>query len=504
MLWVCLHFPALALNRVEQTLPAPRPLVLEITRRQRRLVWQANAPARAAGISPGMTIPSAQGLCRDLLCVPRNEAAEQDTLRELGNWSYQFTPHIQLPGSQTPNSQMQNSLLLEVGHSLRLFQDKENLARQLLEKIPAGFQPYQLAFCETAFAALLLARAQDDATPDSAVPPTNAPLFFSLQDLPAQSVRWLQLADDKIALLESMGIVTLEHLFALPHDALAKRFGPDFMLYLRRLTGAVPDILPSWQLPDQFRATLEFLHELDTTDQLLFPLRNLLARLQHYLQARQLATTELHFILTLRNRTLQHWPLALAAPHYRSEHMLPLLQLKLAQLQLQAPVLALQLAVNRFVELPRGQQDLLTPWQSDNVSRQQLVDKLKARLGDDNVCGLGMVADHRPEKSWAACVPGAGKILADPASEKNNEQAQEQRPFWLLSTPQKLRDKKGLPLHEGELQLLKGPERIDTGWWDDQPVNRDYFVARQPGGRLLWIYRDRVDLHWYLHGIFGE
>ena len=189
MLWVCLHFPALALNRVEQTLPAPRPLVLEITRRQRRLVWQANAPARAAGISPGMTIPSAQGLCRDLLCVPRNEAAEQDTLRELGNWAYQFTPHIQLPGSQTPNSQMQNSLLLEVGHSLRLFQDKENLARQLLEKIPAGFQPYQLAFCETAFAALLLARAQDDATPDSAVPPTNAPLFFSLQDLPAQSAR---------------------------------------------------------------------------------------------------------------------------------------------------------------------------------------------------------------------------------------------------------------------------------------------------------------------------
>src|SRR5690606_12105075 len=144
----------------------------------------------------------------------------------------------------------------------------------------------------------------------------------------------------------------------------------------------------------------------------------------------------------------------------------------------------------------------LTPWQSDNVSRQQLVDKLQARLGAANVCGLGMMADHRPEQSWAACAPGAGNMLEHPG---------EHRPFWLLARPQPLRDKKGLPQCEGPRELLKGPERIDTGGWDDQPVSRDYFVARQCNGRVLWIYRDRggqqtgqaVAQQWYLHGIFG-
>lgn len=518
MLWACLHFPALALNRVEQSLPAPRALVIEIARRQRRLVWQANAPALAAGIAPGMTIAAAQGLCAQLLCVPRNESAELESLRELGDWAYRFTPHIQLQNG--------DSLLLEVGHSLRLFGSREQLARLLVEELPAGFQPCHLALCDTAFAALLLAQVavhpslptplpprQDAAAGDSGTIAASQPHFFSLRDLPAQSVRGLNLPVDKIALLESMGILTLEQLFALPHDALAKRLGRDFMTYLRLLTGVTPDVLPSWKLPDRFTQTLEFLHELDTTDQLLFPLRNLLTRLQHYLNARQLATTELHFHLALRNRSVQHWRVALAAPHYRIEHMLPLLQLKLATLQLQAPVLAVQLDVNQFVPLPAGQQDLLTPWQSDNVSRQQLVDKLKARLGDANVFGLALTADHRPEKSWVACAPGSAAAGSSASTVQRHMSPKtpaaqpapvhdKLRPFWLLPTPQKLRDKKGLPQYDGDLQLLTGPERIDTGWWDDQPVNRDYFVAQQTCGRLLWIYRDRSDQQWYLHGIF--
>ena len=95
MLWACLHFPALALNRVEQSLPQPKAVVIEITRKQRRLVLQANAQAHAAGIVPGMTIPTAQGLCADLYCVEYDPDAEFKALQQLGHWAYGFTPHIQ-------------------------------------------------------------------------------------------------------------------------------------------------------------------------------------------------------------------------------------------------------------------------------------------------------------------------------------------------------------------------------------------------------------------------
>jgi protein ImuB len=54
------------------------------------------------------------------------------------------------------------------------------------------------------------------------------------------------------------------------------------------------------------------------------------------------------------------------------------------------------------------------------------------------------------------------------------------------------------------LQLLEGPERIETGWWDGREVARDYYVARDDSGAELWVYRERLPPHaWYLHGVFG-
>jgi hypothetical protein len=39
---------------------------------------------------------------------------------------------------------------------------------------------------------------------------------------------------------------------------------------------------------------------------------------------------------------------------------------------------------------------------------------------------------------------------------------------------------------------LCGPERIETGWWDGDPVARDYFIAVDAEGALLWVFRQRL------------
>jgi protein ImuB len=60
------------------------------------------------------------------------------------------------------------------------------------------------------------------------------------------------------------------------------------------------------------------------------------------------------------------------------------------------------------------------------------------------------------------------------------------------------------PSLQGPLALRSGPERIEAGWWDGAPVSRDYFVAANPAGETLWIYRERRDPGaWYLHGLFA-
>ena len=79
-----------------------------------------------------------------------------------------------------------------------------------------------------------------------------------------------------------------------------------------------------------------------------------------------------------------------------------------------------------------------------------------------------------------------------------------QRPLWMLSEPVPLAVDGGYPVYRGRLQLLEGPERFETGWWDEDGVARDYYVASNTAGLRLWVFRNRnTDGSWYLHGLFG-
>lgn len=80
------------------------------------------------------------------------------------------------------------------------------------------------------------------------------------------------------------------------------------------------------------------------------------------------------------------------------------------------------------------------------------------------------------------------------------------RPLWMLTEPQRLLERDGAPWHDGRsLELVSGPERIETGWWDGRDVRRDYYLAvGSDSGVRLWVYRERErGGGWWLHGVFG-
>src|SRR5262249_44379364 len=47
-----------------------------------------------------------------------------------------------------------------------------------------------------------------------------------------------------------------------------------------------------------------------------------------------------------------------------------------------------------------------------------------------------------------------------------------------------------------------GPERIATGWWRGQDIQRDYYVVETEQGTRFWIFRRLDDGRWFLHGCF--
>jgi len=120
-----------------------------------------------------------------------------------------------------------------------------------------------------------------------------------------------------------------------------------------------------------------------------------------------------------------------------------------------------------------------------------LLERLQGRFGSSAVYGLRTVSEHRPEKAWAKSPECGGQ----PAERESP--AHEARPLWLLQKPV------AIEARRDSLELVSGPERIESGWWDEQDVARDYYTAKNERGQKLWVFRDHRTRSWFLHGLFG-
>ena len=135
-----------------------------------------------------------------------------------------------------------------------------------------------------------------------------------------------------------------------------------------------------------------------------------------------------------------------------------------------------------------------------------LLDRLRARLGEDAVTLVAPRAEHRPERASGDALhlaPDLRRTMGHAAKTSLAPDSFPPRPIWLLSEPAPL----GQVLEAQPWVLRDGPERIESGWWDGADVRRDYFVAESPRGETVWIYQDHRygidDGEWFLHGLFA-
>jgi protein ImuB len=307
--------------------------------------------------------------------------------------------------------------------------------------------------------------------------------------------------------LERIGCSRWGQLRALPRDGVARRFGAPLLGALDRAYGLAPELYPWLLLPDVFEATLELATQVETAQALLFGARRLLNQLQLWLQLRHYGVLAIALMWTMdpRRHTAAHGELVLrtAEPSADMTHLQRLLGEHLAHITLPAPVLYLRLRSLETQKLQGQSTSLLPDSQATGDSLQQLLERLSARLGAQQVLQVQTRADHRPERmqTW------------QPVADANRPIAEALYPSWLLSTPLKLVVRDQQPQYGGPLSLLAGPQRLETAWWDaDECALRDYFVARSEQLGLLWIYRERLAgsgaagqtaAEWYLHGLFA-
>lgn len=507
MLWIAVHLPQLSMESFAATVnPAWRGRPLALIEAHR--ITQVDARAAALGVQPGAKRATALALAGDLVLGQADPVRDAQALQAVGYAALAFTPMVCVEASDGAGAPAP-VVLLEVQASLRCFGG----LRPLLARLQRALQPLghalQIASAPTALGAALLARWRDDL----ATGPHSADLAALRRLLDAAPVWLMGPGREHWEALQGMGLRQLSDLRHLPRSGLARRFGPALLADLDRARGDAPDPREPIVCPPVFEQRIELFTRADTAEQMMAGARVLIARLVAWAGVRQSRVAGFtlrmhHEAHRLRDAHASELAIGLAEPSADAGHLASLLSERLARTPLAGPALEMSLRCDALVQSPAPNAELFPTRSTEREGLTRLIERLQARLGTEGVQRLALVADHRPEHAvaWApalassSAAPSSMPALASTAI----------RPLWLLRQPLPLREQASRPWLDGTpLQLLAGPERIESGWWDGDLAARDYFIARAEDGALVWVFRARLPLSgiadsgWFLQGRFA-
>ncbi|WP_105188127.1 Y-family DNA polymerase [Pseudoalteromonas sp. T1lg48] len=441
-------------------------------------VVQINAAAQRLGVRLGMGLASAAALCATLQVYPYEPELERQLLQELAAHCYQVCGDIIFAGSDC---------LIFVATSMRaLYPNSEQLFRAIEPVIRAFVPHFYYASGASMEAAEVLAREKLNLLSDDA--------SVCQQHLARVGISSLLLGAEHKQQLARLGIERVEQLQVLPMNQLRQRFHYEVVDYLTRLQGQLPHASLAkksgyyrlYQPTQSFSESQELNFEIDDCARLLLPLTQLCERLCRYLRQHQLHTQRLTFSLFFREQPTQQLLLDSVEPQGQLAPWLALLDIKLAALHLAAPVIATRLQCEEFVSADGHSENLFAKRQQ-GLAKQQLLNMLNARLGQQHCYRLQPGRAHIPEFTQVQ------EDTLHPYQEDMAASAQALlRPNFMI-TP--------TPLQE-QLCLLRGPERIQSHWWQREQLERDYYIAENSRGQLCWVFRDKHK-DWFIQGYFA-
>lgn len=470
MRWACILLPQLALDAVLRTrTEVDEPLVLLSGSAQRRILQTMNRAARELGLRPGQSLTAAHAITNAFATAEYDPAEIERWHQFLAAWAYRFSSHVSV--------HYPRALLVEVQSSYNLFGPWprfEALLRKELTEL--GFQ-HRIVVAPNAAAARALVNSHDGLAVN------DGQLQKTLAQMPVDR---LGLERSAATAFSRMGIRTLGQILTLPRDSIARRFSKDVLLHIDTLMGSRKLALECYAPPDFFDSRIELNFEVESHQALLFPLRRLTGDLAAYLAGRDSGVQRFSLHMEHRNRDDTLLPVGLLSAERESSMLFELARGRLEQVQLPEAVLALRLIARDLPIFVPEHHELFDERPQQSLPWEQLRERLRARLGDNAVNGLQAQADHRPELAWRA---GSEKAQKDSATTAL-------RPGWLLQEP--------VPMEYSQLQILAGPERIESGWWDGGDIRRDYYLLKTQSGQLAWAYRRVGDSGpLVLHGWFA-
>jgi protein ImuB len=422
--------------------------------------------------------------------------SDQYAIKEFASLCMQVSDHISIV--------CDDALVVEIRSSLKYFGGINRIRRALQISLQNRLQEWSLpttyheAASPSAQASIMLVRAGINK-----LIPDNQHLRSALGSI---AISHLALDAKTIHRLEQCGLLYLRDLWRLPAAGLRIRFGRALSEHLEQLLAQRPSTFKRWQPVIAFCETLTPDIPAENQQDILLLASELLARMQNFLQKNHKSTDHILFDLHDETGSVQSFSLGTRRPVREKALWILLLENRIADIKVISSVSSLTLSIIDFHDYqpaganPNDRGQLIT-----RVAGGNLLETLCARLGEHSIFCLDHQEDYDPV--------AAGKYLGYADIKKISSKKilpqtrgfglREQQPCWLLPSPQALTLRHELPVYLSPLTFLRGPERIETHWWSGKDIKRDYYIASNQQGMMLWVYRDVGKSSWFLQGLFA-
>jgi protein ImuB len=496
--------------------------------------------------------------------LPYDPAADRAALGRLAERCEQFSPVVgwDTIGQKTTNGEQQpgkafpwfgespGHLFLDVTGIAPLFGGEDTLTRLIAAECQEAGYVGRVAIADTVGAAWAVAESGESAT----IVPHNE-LEAALRPL---SISTLRLPVDVLDILAQLGVLTIDQLLRLERVALAERFAGQLLVRLDQALGATPEVIVPHRPPSEYRAAVELDFPTERREEIDALTAQLIDRIVADLRARGAGVVRLaiqfdyvptaeerHETRDTRHETQESClvsrvsclsvTVGLFRPTASPEHLHELVRLRCERLVLPGPVERVQLLATHTAPLEFRQHELF-PDAARDADHQvgPLVERLGSRLGAHAIVRPQLRDDPLPERAF-----GYEPVLAvsrsfvaagfspresqsrglKPAATKKRlkERLKERlsggdRPLRLFAPPIPIETLSVVPdgppvafLWQRQRHKVArhwGPERIETGWWRQGLVRRDYYRIETDTGCRLWLFRDLTDGSWHLHGSF--
>lgn len=475
-MWLAIYIPALPLQAFSHSLVESGPVAIYERDAKRNRIVASNKKAVQLGIKRDCSLAEANALCNHLISLPREPLRELARLQALATAVSHLTPNIHISEPF--------GLLLDISASLTLFGGAPSLLSEALISVDSQQLRAHSVIAPSARGARWLARAHRELVVTDRLDEwlDDLPLFAT--DLPLEMIGELQ-------------ALNLHHLAAvrrLPTDQLGKRVGPALSLAMAQAYGHAAQSLPFWKPLTHFSERVEFLDLAREQSHWMPGITVLLQQLQNYLRQRASATTTIQFIFFHGTQQQTHLLLNAAHATDATQQWQRLFNAKLERTAIPHEISSIQLLCEHIEPMQFAELDFFDRSHDKNIQWQSLVALIKTRVGNQSVL-------ESPHQNHNALPESTATLRGDFAAASNADQL---RPTWLVEPPRRLY---GDTLRKLFASLrMQHPERIQENWMmnaNDQPAERDYYIAKSPDHCFWWIFRERAAGFWFLHGIFA-